>query len=86
MTYRWVVSPDSGYMAIVVEHESSPGQRLEVFVGYRDDESDGGAKVTPQVVRRAILLGIDDGWRPTQRGLAHFRLVDADARVWDDGV
>lgn len=73
-------------MAIVVEHEASPGQRLEAMVGYRDKGPGGGAKITPQIARRAILLGLDDGWRPLERGLPHFRLLDADARVWDDGV
>lgn len=27
-TYRWVVSPDSGYLHLVVEHKDLPGQRL----------------------------------------------------------
>jgi len=84
VTYRWVVAPDDGFMAIVVELDASPGQRLEAFVGYHDDGPDGGAKVTPHVVRRTILLGLRDGWRPAKRGSANFRLADADARVWDD--
>lgn len=86
VTYRWVVSPDDGYMAIVVEHAASPGQRLEAFVGYHDGGPGGGARISPRVARRAIQLGLGDGWRPLDRGLPNFRLVDADSRVWDDGV
>jgi hypothetical protein len=86
VNYRWVVSPDDGCMAIVVEHEASPGQRLEAFVGYREGGPGGGAKISPRVVRRAILLGLGDGWRPLERGLPNLRLLDADARVWEDGA
>jgi hypothetical protein len=82
VTYRWIVSPDDGCMAIVVEHEASPGQRLEAFVGYHDGDPGGGARISPRVVRRVIQLGLEDGWRPLDRGLPNFRLADADARVW----
>ena len=82
--YRWVVSPDSGFMVIVVEAEPESGQRLELQVSYRD-RAEGGqaAQLTPAVVRRAVLLALEEGWKPGSKGPA-FRLPDADARVWDD--
>jgi hypothetical protein len=29
VTYRWVVSPDDGYMVLVAELSDTPGQRLK---------------------------------------------------------
>ncbi len=34
MIYRWVVSPDSNYMVLVVETNDEPGQRLEATFPY----------------------------------------------------
>ena len=88
--YRWIVSPDSGDMVIVVERDAAPGQRLEAVVRYHDDESHNPSHsarthITPRVVRRAIEMGLNDGWRPNHPGLAAFQLADADERVWDQG-
>ena len=82
VSYRWTVSPDSGYMCIVVERESDPGQRLEARVGYGEHEAGGQeTEITPVVVRRAIELALGEGWRPRDRGQPPFRLADADRRL-----
>ncbi len=83
--YRWVLSPDSGCMWIVVERASGQGQRMEARVTY-DDQPNGeqAARVTPAVVRRAIALALADGWAPASSGSPPFRLLDADTRVWHD--
>ena len=80
VVYRWVVSED-GYMELVVEHEATPGQRLVAQVGFV-----GGDPITPRVVRRAVMLGLQEGWSPTVGGLAHYRLADAEARLWGEGA
>ncbi|NKB88751.1 MAG: hypothetical protein GKS06_11070 [Acidobacteria bacterium] len=82
-SYRWVVSPDDGYMVIVVEGEAQPAQRLQAYVSYGIDP-DAPRRITPAVVRRAIELGLAEGWLPDHRGLAPFKLDNADARVWPD--
>jgi hypothetical protein len=77
--YRWVVSPDSGYMVLVIEPEDEPGQRLEVLVNYSHaDTNKHDVVVTPSVVRRAIELALLEGWRPAARGLPPFRLSNSD--------
>ena len=55
--FRWAVSPDSGYMHIVVQQESGRGQRLQVLV-------DCEPAVTPGVVRNCILEALKKGWKP----------------------
>ena len=65
-SYRWVVSPDSGYMSIVVQWDTGKGQRLEVLVDYEPP-------VTPGVVRECVLKALEKGWKPAEAG-SPFRL------------
>ena len=83
VVYRWVVSPDSGFMVLVVELDGDSGQRLEATLCYRDD-GPGAASgaVTPAVVRRAIERALADGWVPSARGRKPHQLSNADSRVW----
>ncbi len=37
--FRWVVSPDDGFMRIVIERGDEPGQRLSVQISYNDEQS-----------------------------------------------
>lgn len=61
-TFRWVVSPDDNPgMAIVVESAAAPGRRLVTWISY-------GNVISPWLVRRAILHGLDHGWHPQERG------------------
>lgn len=84
-TFRWTVSPDDGYMVIVVESEEHAGQRMEAYVEYHEEADQSHARITPAVARRAIELALDDGWQPERVGFPPFRLLDADERVWDVG-
>lgn len=87
--YRWVVSPDDGYMVIVVEAASGEGQRMHAEIEYRDVTREDGrivgqkANVSPGVVRRAIVHALAEGWQPEQGGLTPFRLDDADQKIWE---
>ncbi len=85
VTYRWVVSPDDGFMVIVVERDEAPGQRMQAQVGYRDGDPAGRAQITPAVVRRVIERALREGWTPDRSGRAPFKLSDADAHLWEDG-
>lgn len=73
--YRWVVSPDSGYMTLVVEFADDPGQRLEKHFSYNDDsECLAQTQITPKVVRESILAALANGWTPMQKGIKPFRV------------
>jgi hypothetical protein len=30
--FRWAISPGSGYLVLVAEHETAKGQRIEVYI------------------------------------------------------
>lgn len=78
VAYRWVVSPDDGYMVLVVQMCDQPGQRLEAFFKYRDITVPGGhivgqlCSIRPGVVRAVILAALQRGWQPSVRGLRVF--------------
>lgn len=83
-TYRWVVSPDSGYLHLVIEHKDLPGQRLiagfkyhNTYVSDKDNEYRRWAQrrlITPSLVKSVILIALDKGWKPTESGLGYFSL------------
>ena len=89
--YRWVVSPDDGYMVLVAELADSPGQRLEAFFRYHDVCEPAGAgavrivgqrrSVRPGVVREVLVAALARGWQPARPGLPPFRVQDADELV-----
>ena len=76
--YRWTVSPDSGYMVLVIEGASASRRRLFVYTDYRDrltPRADGAGwhvnqqrQITPGYVRRSILAGRAAGWDPSEPG------------------
>jgi hypothetical protein len=88
LAYRWVVSPDDGYMVLVAELADDPGQRLEAFFRYQDVcEPQGGGvlrivgqrrSIRPGIVRAVIEAALGRGWQPSKRGLSAFRVHDAD--------
>ena len=77
--YRWIVSPNDGWIEVVVERTDGPGRRLVARTGYHDLTNEAGLnlaqqpKITPAFVRRAILAAIAAGWKPSVRG-KHFTL------------
>lgn len=71
--YRWTVSPDSGYMWLVVERESANGCRLLAMMEYNDamgldGRSRQGRQITPATVRHHILSAMSAGWDPAAGG------------------
>jgi hypothetical protein len=71
--YRWVVSPDDGFMRIVIERGTEPGQRVSIQVGYGDERTPSGGsvqteRITPALIERLILEAPSLGWRPAERG------------------
>lgn len=73
--YRWVVSPDSSFMVLVVIHDESSGQKLEVQIDYDDpSEHQKHRQVTPNFVVRCIEEGLQKVWQPRTPGLKPFRI------------
>jgi hypothetical protein len=78
-------------MVLVAEAADAPGQRLEAPFRYHDLYEPAGAgahriigqrrSITPGVVQRVLLVALARGWQPSQRGLATFRLYDAEELV-----
>jgi hypothetical protein len=76
-SYRWVASPDSGYITLVVESAAKRGQRLTARFPYCDVRLEPAVGplvliqrsiVTPGLVRRSILEGLAQGWKPDESG------------------
>ena len=85
-TYRWIVSPDSGSMWVIVEREDTAGQRLQAQFDYHDAlpspaPATQRQRITPASVRRVIELALRRGWCPAQPHLPPFRLDDAEAMI-----
>lgn len=66
VSYRWVVSEDSGFKVIVVQHASGSGQRLEASTSIIDDFIHQA--VRPGAVQRLIELALARGWSPDANG------------------
>jgi len=89
--YRWVVSPNNGYMVLVAERTEDPGQRLEVFFKYYDlkvPAEPGAYRIVRQrrsissgVVRVVILAALQLGWQPSVHLNKAFRIQDGDSLV-----
>ncbi|MEH2356376.1 hypothetical protein [Nostoc sp.] len=81
-TYKWVVSPDSGYMWLIVEQKDTQGQRLIAGFKYHNtyvhDEAGNWRcfvqqrSISPSLVKSVILLALKRGWKPTQSRLGAF--------------
>ena len=71
--YRWAVSPDSGYMNLVLQDGSGSGQRVLIQMDYEDVALEGHSlvqrrRVTPGFVRRCIREAAAFGWKPAESG------------------
>ena len=80
LVFRWSTSQDSGYMVLVVQHDSGNGAKLEVIIS--DDKNiiiENGSYVfdavefnrlviTPSMVEQVIRDSISLGWSPTKNG------------------
>ncbi|MFC3801982.1 hypothetical protein [Cohnella sp. GCM10012308] len=76
-SYIWTVSPDSGYIILIVEHEVSRGNRLEVYiksdidsawVNFPNTEHLNLKIIRPRDVEYFITQALDLGWVPNVRG------------------
>ena len=82
--YRWVVSADDGFMVLVVELASDPGQRMTMGFDYQDIVEPAGegrllivgqrTSISPGVVRAVIMAALGNGWQPAARGLRPYRV------------
>ena len=89
--YRWVLSPDDGYMVLWVRLYTQPRQRLRANFLYHDIWIPSGpgvwhslgqrCSITPKVVRAVILTGLAQGWQPTATKPAEFCLRDAEKLI-----
>ncbi|MEH1887023.1 hypothetical protein [Nostoc sp.] len=78
IAYRWTVSPDSGYITLIVVREPQTGQRLAAIFPYQLMII---PLIIPSLVRSVIFLALEQGWQPTERGLKEFCIFDVDKQV-----
>lgn len=85
--YGWVLSPDDGYMVLIVRLLNRPGQRLLAYLEYKDiwveespgiKRSTGHRVVTPRLVRKIILDAQTRGWEPATVKPPEFRITVED--------
>ena len=77
--YHWMASGNDGYIVVYVEKAEVKGQRLSARFKYHSayqPPRDWGdryfrqrMKVTPGIVRQVIELGLEQGWKPEEKGL-----------------
>jgi hypothetical protein len=88
--YRWAVSVHAGYLRLLVEQRDDQGQRLVAWFHHhdsylRDPEGhwhrvDQFRRISPALVRAAILAALERGWQPGTKGAGVFNLWDAEDR------
>lgn len=75
--FRWTISPDSGYLVFVAEHETIKGQRLQVYIESDIDscwvnipyvETMNQRLIKPGAVRKMIIEAIRLGWKYKEPG------------------
>lgn len=75
--YRWVVSPDSGYVVFVAESADTPARKIEVYVDSDIDqmwvafpytESLNLKVLKPKDAVSIISQAIEQGWNPAEKG------------------
>jgi len=75
--FRWAISPGSGYLVLVVEHETIKGQKIEVYinsdinnlwVNFPLIENMNLRLVKPSAVRKMIIEAIYMGWNYKEPG------------------
>jgi hypothetical protein len=93
VVYRYHISPDDGFIALIARPEGSHGQLLRINFGYHDDwvpvgggafTSAGHRLILPRVVRLAILEGLRRGWDATASRPGVFWVRDGDSLLPED--
>jgi hypothetical protein len=86
--YRYSISPNDGFIALIARPEGARGQRLWVKFGYYDEwvpvgdgahRSTGHRLIVPRVARLAILDGLRRGWDPSVTKPGLFQVHDGDS-------
>jgi hypothetical protein len=76
-SFRWAVSPDSGYVVFVAEHAANPGRRINIYVttdindngpSFPDFESLNLKIITPGVAAKYIEQALAVCWMPEIKG------------------
>ncbi|MBY0013939.1 hypothetical protein [Paenibacillus typhae] len=85
--YIWAISPDSGYIVMVAEHESVKGRRLEVYIQSDIDsfwvnvphtEHLNQKIVRPKDAAHFINQAIERGWNPQEKDAPAVFVLDGD--------
>lgn len=68
-SYRWALSPDSGYDVIVVQSAAGTGAKLRVYAAhdnarFNSVNDNGPYAVTPALVTLIIRQAREQGWQP----------------------
>lgn len=75
--YIWTISPGSGYIILIAEHEITRGMRLEVYVesdidsvwvNFPNTEHLNIKIIRPRDVEYFICQSLDQGWTPKVKG------------------
>ncbi|AFC30431.1 hypothetical protein PM3016_3610 [Paenibacillus mucilaginosus 3016] len=75
--YRWILSPRSGSVLLIVESGTGQGQRMEVLIPTEASGRSAGTAfgvqpemriVTPKDVEGCIRQALSSGWKPTAQG------------------
>ena len=82
--YRWIVSPNDGFMTLVVELADCPGQCLTAYFNYNDIYEPAGSgrlsivgqrySINPGLVRAVVESALVSGWLPSKSAAQPFRL------------
>lgn len=72
-TYRWAVSPDSGYDVLVVQGAGGKGAKLFTAIDntdarYTSANDNGIFAITPALVTSIIRQARENGWNPNKTG------------------
>lgn len=60
--FRWVISPDSGFIVFVAEKETIKGRKIEVYISSNDKI------IKPKDSESIIRQALDLGWNFIEKG------------------
>lgn len=64
-SFRYIISGNDGYIAVIIEAENTKGQRLHVAFDYG---TVAPAEITPAIIKKTIETGLQKGWKPFEKG------------------
>jgi hypothetical protein len=85
VVYQYTISPNDGFISLIVRDEGMPKQKLDVAFEYDDQRVNTGDDIIPSqrlilphIVRLAILEGLRQGWNPSLSRPGIFQLKNGD--------